>query len=135
MTNPVGAPNSIMRKFHDLPEPSAMQREYSPCKITPWGTAQSARRYGNGVIFYSTASHGGFHLSASALRRVPAYLQQADLYADGTLGWYEEDCASAIVIVCLPELFPLEHRLNAAATMQRTYPGPWEQFCIEFASY
>jgi hypothetical protein len=63
------------------------------------------------------------------LKRIPEYLQTADAYAPGTSGWFEEDCASAIVIVCLPEFFPMEWRMDAVCTMQSTYAAQWQRFC------
>ena len=125
----VGAPNSAMRRITEPAEPSEPRHDYSPRTSTPWGEAQSATYFAKGLIMYSTASHGGFHVSNGLLKRIPDYLQTADAYASGTAGWYEEDCASAIVIVCLPEFFPMEWRMNAVRTMQSTYPKQWERFC------
>jgi hypothetical protein len=126
----IGAPGSAMRRITKPAEPQTEPpSRYDVSTDTPWGTAQSATYYMEGVIFYSTASHGGFHLSKTALRRVPDYLQTADKYAPGTAGWYEEDCASAIVVVCFPELFRMEWRENAIQTMQHTYPEQWARFC------
>jgi hypothetical protein len=126
----VGAPGSAMRRITEHPEPvSEPQVNYNVNAHTPWGSAQSATYYANGVIAYTTASHGGFHLSKTALRRVPEYLQTADAYANGRDGWFEEDCASAIVVVCFPELFKSEWRENAVSTMRHFYPEQWQRFC------
>jgi hypothetical protein len=134
----VGAPGSAMRRITEAPEPkwpctagaeSWPPVDYNPRTSTPWGTAQSAYHFGRGVISYSTAGHGGFHVSNGLLKRIPDYLQTADQYAPGTHGWFEEDCASAIVIVCLPEFFPMAWRYNAVETMRRTYPEQWARFC------
>lgn len=126
----IGAPNSAMRRITEPVEPQGEpRRDYRPNKRTPWGEAQSATYYADGVVAYDTAGHGGFHLSKAALRRVPEYLQTADGYADGTAGWFEEDCASAIVVICFPELFPMKWRENAIWTMQHTYPDAWQRFC------
>lgn len=126
----IGAPNSYMRRITTLPEPFA-PAEHEARTSTPWGTAQWATSYGAGVIHYSTASHGGFHVSPSLLASIPAYLQTADKYADGTAGWFEEDAAWAIVTVCFPELFTLEQRHDAIAVMQRYYSEPWTRFLTE----
>lgn len=126
----VGAPGSAMRRITEHPEPTEEPRtRYDVSTDTPWGSAQSAMYFAEGVIFYGTASHGGFHLSKSVLKRVPLYLRIADKYADGMAGWYEEDCASAIVVICFPELFKRDWRDNAVRTMQSTYPKQWEEFC------
>lgn len=125
----IGSPGSAMRRLTEHPEPAEPLTRYDVSTSTPWGSAQSATYYAEGIIFYGTASHGGFHLSKVALRRVPEYLQVADKYADGMAGWYEEDCASAIVVICFPELFKAEWRENAIRTMRHTYPEAWAEFC------
>jgi len=126
----VGAPNSAMRRITEHPEPTHPPAvDYTVTTNTPWGTAQSATYYTKGLIMYSTAGHGGFHVSNGLLKRIPEYLQTADQYSDGRIGWFEEDCASAIVIVCLPEFFPMDWRMNAVSTMRSFYPKQWEQFC------
>lgn len=128
MTGHIGAPNSIMRKFTEMPEPNAPQVNYSISTSTPWGKADSSTKFAKGIVFYSTPSHGGFHLSASRLKQVPEFLQTADKYADGTKGWFEEDCAAAIVTVCFPEFFTREQRLAAIAQMQSCYAAQWAEF-------
>lgn len=127
----VGAPGSAMRRIMSPPEPAqeTATTNYNTSTYTPWGTAQAATYYAKGIVFYSTASHGGFHVSNGMLKRIPEYLQKADKYADGTAGWFEEDCASAIVIICFSELFPVKWRENAVSTMQSTYPEQWAEFC------
>ena len=127
----VGAAGSLMRRLTELPEPTEYfppLTEDNPRTHTPWGSAQSASHYGRGLIMYSTASHGGFHVSNGLLSRIPDYLQSADKYADGTAGWYEEDCAWAIVVVCIPERFRLEARMDAVRIMQNVYPEQWQRF-------
>lgn len=70
---------------------------------TPWGTAQHSERYAEGVIFYSTASHGGFHLDEKKLAEMPTALRAIKPYAGE--GWYEEDEDWTIVALAFPELF------------------------------
>jgi hypothetical protein len=133
----IGADGSAMRRITSHPEPKwqcTNGQDWPPVSHsittpTPWGMAQSATYFGKGLISYSTAGHGGFHVSNSLLKRIPAYLQTADAYANGQAGWFEEDCASAIVIVCLPEFFPTHWRYNAIETMQKYYPEQWAEFC------
>lgn len=126
----VGAPGSAMRRITEPLEPqTAPRHDYNVRTSTPWGTAQTATYHAKGLIQYSTAGHGGFHVSNALLKRIPDYLQTADAYAPGTAGWFEEDCAWAIVAICLPEFFSLEHRYDAVRTMQSTYPKQWAQFC------
>ena len=45
------------------------RREVSSRVHTPWGTSQGATVYADGVVFHSTAGHGGFHLSPERNRR------------------------------------------------------------------
>ena len=56
-------------------------------KSTPWGAVQSSEVLAEGIISYSTASHGGIWLSAA--RR-----KQIDYESNflGTSEWWEEDC-------------------------------------------
>lgn len=87
---------------------------------TPWGTAQVSRRYADGIVLHSTASHGGFHLDENANGTVhPLYCN------DG--GFYEEDCEWAKVAHAFPPLFtPYERRL-ADRTLRDTYPDAYER--------
>jgi hypothetical protein len=70
---------------------------------TPWGPAQTSEVIAPGIVFYSTASHGGFHLSAEQNSRVPLKLRQSTFLQLGMKGWYEEDCDAAIVLATFPE--------------------------------
>ena len=83
-----------------LDEVKALMRvEFDPNRYhTPWGGAQHATRYSADVVCYSTASHGGFKVSAAALATMPAHLVNAD-------GWYEEDCEWCKVALAFPSLF------------------------------
>lgn len=127
----VGAPGSFMTLIAELPEPSEPRINYHPSTQTPWGQAQSAEAFTDGIILYSTASHGGFHVSKKLLSTMPDYLRTADGYADGERGWFEEDCASAIVVVCFPQFFPRQWRENAVGTMQHFYGAQWQRFLEE----
>jgi hypothetical protein len=40
------------------------RREITSTANTPWGPSQGATVYAEGIVCYSTAGHGGFHLSA-----------------------------------------------------------------------
>jgi hypothetical protein len=42
---------------------------------TPWGMAQVSRRYADGIVLHSTASHGGFHLDESAKPAVHGFFR------------------------------------------------------------
>ena len=53
--------------------------------MTPWGKADMAREFIEGVGIVSTSSHGGYKLSAARNEQVLAVGRRAN-------GWYEEDC-------------------------------------------
>jgi len=77
---------------------------------TPWGPAQQSERIAPGIVSYSTAGHGGIHLSelrqAELLRQLPG----VNTWAGGP--WYEEDCDW-----CLPAIvFEAEFRTFYDAT-------------------
>lgn len=78
---------------------------------TPWGKADSSRRFAPGVVAYSTPSHGGFHLTPEREAELDARLRQVGISAEQARfgyepGWYEEDCAAFAVMFGFPELFP-----------------------------
>ena len=85
---------------------------------TPWGRADAATTYAPGIILYSTPSHGGFHLGRRANAVVdPAWRDPA--------GWYEEDCAWAVVAHTYPDLFGASHVAAARRTLRDHYPDAW----------
>ncbi|MCL4068911.1 hypothetical protein M3484_20330 [Pseudomonas sp. GX19020] len=86
---------------------------------TPWGASQCATLYAEGVVFHSTASHGGFHLSADRNRGVHATLRNP-------AGWYEEDCVWAAVAQAWPDLFTGRERCQADGTLRNYWPEAWE---------
>jgi hypothetical protein len=71
---------------------------------TPWGIADFATEYAHGIVFFSTPSHGGFHLlperNAEVLAKFPGFRTFS-----GAVGWYEEDCDWALVALTFPHLF------------------------------
>ena len=60
---------------------------------TPWGFSQTTRKIAPGIMSYTTASHGGIHLSKGKNALMPEYFLRDD-------GWYEEDCEWAKVCLC-----------------------------------
>ena len=65
---------------------------------TPWGKADYVKKYAAGIIWYSTPSHGGFHVCPTKNLQIPEYMREAG-------GWYEEDCDWAIVATIFPAAF------------------------------
>lgn len=97
---------------------------------TPWGPAQESHRMAPGVISYSTARHGGIHLSPSVNELVPDYMRLPS-------GWYEEDCDWAIPVIALAGKLELnfDHHLepnsayfHAYQTLKNWHPDAFERF-------
>lgn len=76
-----------------------------PLMHTPWGPAQTAHRYGPGVVFYSTAGHGGFLLDTERLAAIPRQLRALTNGEQGNAGWFEEDEDWSLVALAHPDLF------------------------------
>jgi len=104
---------------HQRERRALARREIGSTAHTPWGTSQGATVYTEGVVCYSTAGHGGFHLSAERNRSVHPMLR-----ARG--GWYEEDEGWAIVAITFPQLFTSYERRCAARTIKDSWPDAWE---------
>lgn len=86
---------------------------------TPWGPSQSSEIYDEGIVFHSTASHGGFHVSKARAATMPQALRVES-------GWFEEDEAWAMVAAAFPHLFTAYERRHADRTLRNGYPGAWE---------
>jgi hypothetical protein len=71
---------------------------------TPWGTADSRTDVAEGIVSYSTPSHGGYHLSPDRHNRVRHIFPLFTTFAGGA--WYEEDCDWCLVAFAFPEYFP-----------------------------
>ena len=61
---------------------------------SPWGTIQHVEPLADGVVFVSTASHGGAWLSPAAQARMPATIVPMH-----GRRWYEEDCEICAVLL------------------------------------
>lgn len=123
----VGAPGSAMRRIMSAPEPLVEHiTRYDVSTSTPWGTAQTAKSLAHGIVWYTTASHGGCHVSPKLLETMPEYLR-GDACAPH--GWFEEDCAWAMVAIAFPQHFTIKDRATAIDTMRQYYPEQWAKFC------
>jgi hypothetical protein len=105
---------------------------------TPWGTAQHAMDYAEGITVVDTESHGGFKLSPTRNLAVHPALRQRS-------GWYEEDAESHIIRFTFPdETRPRGHKnghtversaeytyANAKDGIRRWYPDAFEKITGE----
>lgn len=95
-----------------------------PLSWTPWGAPHDATEFGPGVTFYSTPSHGGFHLAPEQDRQVPSALK-SDRYCP--TDWYEEDCEWAVVAIIHHRLFREAELKAALQTYRQSFPDCWRQ--------
>lgn len=86
---------------------------------TPWGMAQSSEIYADGVVFHSTAGHGGIKLDRARNMAMPVVLRVPG-------GWYKEDCEWSKVAIGFPDLFTDYERRHADQTLRDYYPECWE---------
>ena len=70
---------------------------------TPWGPSQTVENIADGIDRITTASHGGYRLSADRLARVVQMFPRFRSYTGD--GWYEEDCDWAIVALVFTDHF------------------------------
>lgn len=104
---------------HQREQRSLGRREIHSSAYTPWGPSQGATVYAEGITCHSTASHGGFFLSAERNRKINTKLRSRD-------GYYEEDECWAIVAISFPHLFTSFERRCAESTMKDSWPDEWE---------
>jgi len=87
---------------------------------TPWGKTETAEVHTDGIVFYSTASHGGFKLDCERNALVHSAWRNRG-------GWYEEDCEAAKVIVTFPSLFAEKAIEAAHRTLKNWFPDAYER--------
>ena len=69
---------------------------------TPWGKAQTIRRFADGIDFVTTDRHGGFVLSDARMAEMPLELKALSFTCDR---FFEEDWAWAAVPLAFPRFF------------------------------
>ena len=92
---------------------------------TPWGPADTAREIAPGIIFYSTASHGGYYVAPERVAQMPPPLRDFKPFA--APNWYEEDCDWSIVALAFPQFFPSDALAAAAETLRHSQPELYRQ--------
>lgn len=89
-----------------------MKTELPP--ITPWGAIHTKDETVEGLVFISTASHGGYYVTpelwAILLAKFPGFIPFAGE------GWLEEDVDWSMVPLAFPELFGDEVIRDAVTT-------------------
>jgi hypothetical protein len=92
-----------------------------PRQWTPWGTADSWKAFGEGITFYGTPEHGGFHVRHHLNVQIPDYMRRRG-------GWYEEDCEWSIIATVFPDRFSSKEQEQARATFRNWFPAEYERF-------
>ena len=80
---------------------------------TSWGKAQNIDTVAEGITWVSTASHGGFIISAERRAAMPRSLREFATFAGGNA--YEEDCDAAIIIAAFPQHFTAKQVASAVS--------------------
>jgi hypothetical protein len=109
---------------------------------TPWGVSQGRpHTIADGIDFYHTARHGGFHLSPERLAEMPDELRAARTDDGPECPWFEEDCDYALVVLAFPEYFTPEECDTAVRSARvwsdasrDMYPG-WKPWNLDVSRY
>lgn len=86
-------------------------REDGMHQPTPWGHSQTEETKAEGITHYTTASHGGYHLSTVRQAELATIFPDFQCFAGQ--GWYEEDQDWSIVVLAFPMYFS-EEQIHAA---------------------
>lgn len=109
-----------------------MRHTISPkfATFTPWGYAHSVVQIADGIELFSTASHGGYHLSDGRMMEMPeAFRRYWSVNADRNwYNWFEEDCHQCFVVLAFAQFFQSEQLEDAEYTLRNLYPEVWEEF-------
>jgi hypothetical protein len=84
---------------------------------TPWGPAQQAFEYGEGLIFVHTLGHGGFWLSPTRWNALKELWPAFRPFNDRTY-WLEEDIDCCLAPLAFPDLFTDQDVFNAIVTVR-----------------
>jgi hypothetical protein len=88
-------------------------------KSSPWGIVQDEEVIAEGIIYVSTASHGGIWVARELMHRITHEMQDYAKYWSGSSQWFEEDCAAQCVVVSFPEYFKPEQVASAWDVVKR----------------
>jgi len=73
-----------------------LKRRKTMATRTPWGKSQQSIKVAPGIMWYSTAGHGGYHLSKKRLEKMPKKFRDFKPFAGE--GWFEEDIDWIVVV-------------------------------------
>lgn len=95
---------------------------------TPWGPAQHSHPYARGIIGYSTAGHGGYHVSKTRMAslKAPFDVLLAPWKTRKGDAWFEEDSDWSLVVAAFADLFDERKREVAEETLRNWHPDVWE---------
>ncbi|AQT47986.1 DUF7007 domain-containing protein [Bartonella choladocola] len=113
---------ALEKRGHHLKQVRGLNRKmcFQSFGSTPWGAVQNATSYGNAdIVRLDTASHGGFKISPSLNKQIPAQVRNNN-------GFYEEDCEWAIVATVFPQWFTDYENQLAESKIRDSYPDYWE---------
>lgn len=95
---------------------------------TPWGKSQSHSTRAEGIVFYSTAGHGGFGLTESRALEFRRALPEFVCFG-GYSRWFEEDCDACAIVIVFHEFFQpdeIHNAIRAVRHMATSYPK-WQE--------
>ncbi len=95
---------------------------------TPWGMSDYSEKVAPGIVWYSTPSHGGYHLSPGRQLEMPIAFKTESRREDG---WYEEDCNWCLVVVAFSSHFQPEKYQAAKDCMRNWHPDLYEGYFQE----
>jgi hypothetical protein len=78
---------------------------------SPWGSPQRQREIAPGLIHVTTSRHGGFFLATERWTALETLFPT--LLSFTGVGWLEEDCDWALVVLAWPDLFSAQAVYNA----------------------
>ncbi len=97
---------------------------------TPWGMSDRSEKIAPGIVWYSTPSHGGYHLSPGRQQEMPRELTESGSSRRAE-GWYEEDCDWCLVVVAFASLFDADKYSQAKECMRNWLPNRYEAYFRE----
>ena len=100
--------------------PSTPIAEFLAPRHTPWGQSQEQKHIAPGLIWVSTASHGGYYVSDTRWREIETMFPTFSSYAGHQ--WLEEDEDWAVAVLVWPSLFSAQEIYNALRTARYCTP-------------